>query len=76
MEQNEAEMRNGDILVVARCMVLGASLPCLFDLVSKLVSILPNSLQSKFLTSIGVVCFSDAQDTALPPLRHSGLEGH
>lgn len=52
MEQNEAEMRDRDILGVARYMVPGASLPCLFDLVSKLVFILPNSLQSKFLTSI------------------------
>lgn len=52
MEQNEAEMRDGDILGVAGYMVPGASLPCLFDLVSKLVFILPNSLQSKFLTSV------------------------
>lgn len=37
MEQNEADMRDGDILGVARYMVPGASLPCLFDLVSKLV---------------------------------------
>lgn len=43
---------------------------------------MPAATLTVFLTVLrgveggGVVCFSDAQDTALPPLRHSGLEGH